>query len=423
MIVSCSRCSSRYRVSEDKLPTSGGNIQCPSCGHVFFVEPPKPAAELLQALPEGAEASVEDDGMPTTVGMTAAQLLAGAQGVAAPVPDLSERPQVKGDAWKLKTSFGLVYDFPDTASLQAWLSGREDLDGYLLSRDGTDYKALDQHREVMTPALRAKITAAAAGLTRKPAPVPSASNLAARGAEPAAPEVKKAEPRTSSEFKKPEPRTSAEFKKPEVNQELAKSVEPVSAPGGKAKAPKGPSSRTSAPARPAARPKPRPRGGLPVEEKPNRLPLLIGVVVVLLIGAATLHFTGVVNLGRLFKGRDAAPVAQGNGRPASAPAGPEAPPLTLPPPPADPGGSGEDGPGSLSPFSQDGHIRSLIQQAEQEMGAREYDQAIATLESARNLAPDNPEIFRLLERAWSRQGDREKAREARERYEALEASP
>ncbi len=412
MIVSCSRCSSRYRVSEDKLPTSGGNIQCPSCGHVFFVEPPKPAAELLQALPEGAEASVEDDGMPTTVGMTAAQLLAGAQGVAAPVPEISERPQTKGDAWKLKTSFGLVYDFPDTASLQAWLSGREDLDGYLLSRDGTDYKALDQHREVMTPALRAKITAAAAGLTRKPAPVPSASNMAARGAEPAPAEAKKAEPRTS-----------VEFKKPEVNQDLAKSAEPSSGPGAKTRAPKGPTSRTSAPARPAARPKPRPRGGLPVEEKPNRLPLLIGVVVVLLIGAATLHFTGVVNLGRLFKGRDAGPVAQGSSVPASAPAGPAAPPLTLPPPPAEAGAGGAEGPGSLSPFSQDGHIRALIQQAEQELGEREYDKAIATLESARNLAPDNPEIFRLLERAWSRQGDRDKAREARERYEALEASP
>jgi predicted Zn finger-like uncharacterized protein len=44
--------------------------------------------------------------------------------------------------WKLKTNFGLTYEFPDTKSLKNWLSNREDLDGYELSGDGDTFHAL-----------------------------------------------------------------------------------------------------------------------------------------------------------------------------------------------------------------------------------------------------------------------------------------
>lgn len=37
--------------------------------------------------------------------------------------------------WKLKTNFGLTYEFSDNASLQNWLSNREDLEGYELAGD------------------------------------------------------------------------------------------------------------------------------------------------------------------------------------------------------------------------------------------------------------------------------------------------
>lgn len=37
--------------------------------------------------------------------------------------------------WKLKTNFGLTYEFPDTRGLRSWLSGREELDGYTVSAD------------------------------------------------------------------------------------------------------------------------------------------------------------------------------------------------------------------------------------------------------------------------------------------------
>lgn len=45
--------------------------------------------------------------------------------------------------WKLKTNFGLTYEFPDTKSLRNWLSNREDLDGYTLSGDGDNFHGLD----------------------------------------------------------------------------------------------------------------------------------------------------------------------------------------------------------------------------------------------------------------------------------------
>lgn len=37
--------------------------------------------------------------------------------------------------WKLKTNFGLTYEFPDTRGLRSWLASREELDGYTVSAD------------------------------------------------------------------------------------------------------------------------------------------------------------------------------------------------------------------------------------------------------------------------------------------------
>ena len=45
--------------------------------------------------------------------------------------------------WKLKTNFGLTYEFPDTASLSSWLSSRDELDGYMLSATGDVFLELD----------------------------------------------------------------------------------------------------------------------------------------------------------------------------------------------------------------------------------------------------------------------------------------
>jgi hypothetical protein len=46
--------------------------------------------------------------------------------------------------WKLKTNFGLTYEFPDTSGLKNWLSNREELDGYKLAGDDGDFRPLDE---------------------------------------------------------------------------------------------------------------------------------------------------------------------------------------------------------------------------------------------------------------------------------------
>jgi len=38
-----------------------------------------------------------------------------------------------GGPWKLKTNFGLTYEFVDTQNLLQWMSSRDELDGYMLS--------------------------------------------------------------------------------------------------------------------------------------------------------------------------------------------------------------------------------------------------------------------------------------------------
>jgi len=114
MIIECPACHARYRIREEKLPTGGGNIKCPSCEHVFFVGP---------------------DG--TTNQARATQ---GAAPTAPPVAT-GESPAVEDAApsargWKLRNPVGLIYDFTDTTQIRNWLGSRESFDGLSASSDG-----------------------------------------------------------------------------------------------------------------------------------------------------------------------------------------------------------------------------------------------------------------------------------------------
>ncbi|MEO1269577.1 MAG: hypothetical protein AAFX99_15945, partial [Myxococcota bacterium] len=61
-----------------------------------------------------------------------------------------------------KTNFGLIYEFPDDDSLRNWLSVRDNLDGYKLSRDGKSFKDLSEF-----PALGARSRLAGYGIGRR----------------------------------------------------------------------------------------------------------------------------------------------------------------------------------------------------------------------------------------------------------------
>lgn len=57
-----------------------------------------------------------------------------AQPVAPPMPQAASGPDPNhGGPWKLKTNFGLTYEFVDTQNLLQWMSSRDELDGYMLS--------------------------------------------------------------------------------------------------------------------------------------------------------------------------------------------------------------------------------------------------------------------------------------------------
>lgn len=50
--------------------------------------------------------------------------------------------------WKLKTNFGLTYEFPDTKGLKGWMASRDDFDGYTLSAGGDAFFPLDAFPQI-----------------------------------------------------------------------------------------------------------------------------------------------------------------------------------------------------------------------------------------------------------------------------------
>lgn len=119
MIIECPACNSRYRIREDKLPTEGGNIKCPNCAHVFFVN-----------RPGGADPTATQAGRPAAPEQDAA---ATAESTDAVLEASGDAPAV--ERWKLRNSVGLVYDFPSVEQLRKWLAARDTFDGLTVSSD------------------------------------------------------------------------------------------------------------------------------------------------------------------------------------------------------------------------------------------------------------------------------------------------
>jgi len=425
MIVRCNACESKYRVNQDKLPAGGGNIQCPGCGNIFYVASPEaPSTGQLQALPTGSTAAEEEDFSATQVGSIPSQLLAQATAAATPPPEAAPAPAARGkdaDKWRLKTSFGLIYDFPDTQSLQSWLMAREDLEGYQLSRGGSDFKAIDSFKEVMTPGLRAKLTAAAVGLKpRKPAEPPrglaSSTDLPGRAKPGSSPELQ-SKPKSSSS-----------------SNVAAKGARPSSSSGVATKGGR-PSSSPSVPtaSRPGSSPTNPARGTgkrpmvtaphlrAPARSNPNRW-LAIGGLVLVLAGALGLQVSGVVDLRKLWSSPEPPPpVATATPAPTV-----EVAPVPTPPTPKSTGfptrRDAPEVPVVPSPFGSQEQVVQLVDQARIDMNKRDYVKAVAGLQSAASIAPDNAEVFQLLEQALSRKGDLNGAHAARERYRELSAA-
>lgn len=73
----------------------------------------------------------------------------GVAGQPAPVaPAISGPDPNHQGPWKLKTNFGLTYEFVDTPSLLNWMSSRDDLDGYALAAGDGEFYPIDQFPQI-----------------------------------------------------------------------------------------------------------------------------------------------------------------------------------------------------------------------------------------------------------------------------------
>lgn len=109
--------------------------------------------------------------------------------------DFGSTPSLSGDAsatdathegpWKLQTNFGLTYEFADNKSLRNWLESRDDLDGFKLSADGTNFLPLSEFPQFQKPQPRSATMAnRSISSSGAMAPLPGAEQDAAFGSGP-----------------------------------------------------------------------------------------------------------------------------------------------------------------------------------------------------------------------------------------------
>lgn len=449
MIVACDRCSTKYRVHDSKLPKGGGNIKCPKCAHIFFVEPPKPKAPPVPSSPpspspEGgprrAPAGMSFEVMPSRVGTTPSMLLSSSGGHPAiqersPVSSPIATPAAMGAAggedeaagWKLKTSFGLIYDFPDTDSLHNWLSGRNQLAGYMLSRDGQVFKELLEFEHLFPESLVHKL--------REAVQQEQGGDTGPTGTAIGFPVVKA--PKRSKE---PELKV-AEASKPRVTAPLAAASASVLAEAARKAAestPEPPRSTNKARSTgkvatmspPASRPRktgPKKsasaaRGPRPVVKKTPVWVAPLSALLVLVFVALTLQLTGVLDF-RALLGQKPAPAAVTN-----------LPTNPVPPPTRQNLAAQEEEEAAdpsapvvrevrrdvaPNPFGAGQHVKALVEQARKEMDEGQYEQARDTLNSAKRVAPKEADVYVLLEEVHDRLGDPALSEKARKMHEAL----
>jgi hypothetical protein len=312
-------------------------------------------------------------------------------------------------SWKLKTSFGLVYDFPDSDSLRKWLSARDDLSGYTLSHDGAVFQELTAYAKVLPENL----------LQRYRNPAPSLS-MPAAPRQPPTKNVTSTTPAVGGPGA-----TGPSPKKAAANAPVTGRMEAApansSVPGRGARDAKGGAGKEA---------KKGPRGMLPPPEEPKAAwwILPVGGTVALVVVLFLLQLVGLIDVraimagggdeeeGELTNAPRVFEAPQGGGeRPLAPQGGGEAGG------PANPSGTDATGSGAVapSPFRSSDHLRILLEQAQEEMRKREYPKALDTLRSAQVVAPNDPQVYELLSEAYDRSGDRQASREAREKARAL----
>ncbi len=135
MIVTCERCSARYKLDDSKIKGRGARITCPKCQHVFVVytkgnEPePEPPPE------EDTDGDVERSSNPLAQDPDSPSGLTGRDRTA----DQLDFRKVGISTWKVKVKIGLVYDFSDIGTLRKYIQDRRVTEDDVISHDGQNW--------------------------------------------------------------------------------------------------------------------------------------------------------------------------------------------------------------------------------------------------------------------------------------------
>ena len=283
--------------------------------------------------------------------------------------------QSENPSWKLKTNFGLIYDFPDTESLQNWITARETLDGYKLSIDGHTYKDIHEFQEI--------------DLDAKPQKPPAAQEI-----------------RQQPNLPKSTPQPEDLGPKPVRSTKTAENI-------------------VHRPTRPVV--------NIPKSRKTSPLVILSITVVIALMTGLVLQVSGVINFRKAAadKKQQAA-----DSRSTSKPEAKIKPPAKITTDNVedeviddsilydDEERNAADALDrrkvTINPMSHKGHIQNLLNKAESYKDDGEYDKAIRTLNSARGIAPNNTDIYRRLESIYQKTGNTKAYQETRARRESIE---
>lgn len=398
MIIECPACQSRYRIREEKLPSGGGNIKCPNCAHVFFVNMPvagAPAAAPVASVPPPIGAP------PVAAGGTMMMappppIAAAAPGpVAAPITGVNA---AIGQKWKLKNPIGLIYDFADTESLRRWLQAREALDGLQASRDnGASWEPLENVEELRDIKATGRKTVAgmaaiSGGVDPRAVAQIAAQNASAAPAPPPNPEVLR--------------------EQAQARLEQARKTRD----GDSLKIPQAPASSAAAPAAATGRVEKQKKAAALLrkeEAKEASTAQTVGAIVILVVAIGVfvwgLNSAGIIQLGR---GGDAS---------TSLPTGPApTPPSALTPPTADAGAA--PAVGGRSRLGDRERAAEALDRASTAMNTGDNESAIGYLERAAYLDPENRELACQLALLYLRQNRTEEAAAARRRCEGTDAA-
>lgn len=280
--------------------------------------------------------------------------------------------------WKLKTNFGLTYEFSDNASLKTWLSNRDDLDGYELAGDADFFPV---HAWPQFQPRRPNRTIGMAA-------IPMRGPLESTGA-PAAP----ASPQRSGPFDQVSATPHLGFNTPQ-------------------NAPTGPTPgwNPGAPAQPPRQPIQPPRGaGASSDSKLNLILWPIAGVLFAIGVLLAVHVLGIYDVKSALFAPEHDPAA-----PQAQPA-PQAPaPVPPPPEPVDPN--------AVTPEVTRA-VDRLLRDAEEAMANNRLQSASIKLNNAKLLDPERVSIYVLFVEVYTKMGRTEDAEAAQKTLDELRGIP